>query len=131
VHASHETLTLHSPIAHPTLTMTHHGSPWLTLLARCECLKRHGVGEREGELGADFSSVYEPSRISLPFRLSQIQQHLFKPRPLSSQPIHAMDAKAKKLYLADSPPTVVRLEIKPHFEALSDQQKRYAHHISR
>ena len=54
VHASHEALTLHSPVAHP-------GSPWLTLLARCECLKRHGVGEREGELGADFSSVYPPT----------------------------------------------------------------------
>src|SRR5580658_8736309 len=47
VHASHEALTL-------SLTR---GSPWLTLLARCECLKRHGVGEREGELGADFTSV--------------------------------------------------------------------------
>jgi hypothetical protein len=39
---------------HPSLT---HRSPWLTLLARCECLRRHGVGEREGELGADFSSI--------------------------------------------------------------------------
>ena len=38
---------LRSPFAHP-------GSPWLTLLARCEVLKRHGVGEREGEVGADF-----------------------------------------------------------------------------
>jgi hypothetical protein len=28
--------------------------PYLTLLARCECLKRHGVGEREGGLGAGF-----------------------------------------------------------------------------
>jgi hypothetical protein len=45
VHASHDALTLHSPIA----------SPSLTLLARCECLKRHGVGEGEGELGMDFS----------------------------------------------------------------------------
>jgi hypothetical protein len=56
VHASHETLTLHSPVAHPALT----------LLARCECLKRHGVGEREGELGADFSSVYAPTSVDLP-----------------------------------------------------------------
>jgi hypothetical protein len=32
----------------------------LTLFARCECLKRHGVGEREGELGADFSSIVLP-----------------------------------------------------------------------
>ena len=34
-------------------------------------------------------------------------------------------------YLADSPPSVVRLEIKLHFEALTDEQKLYAHHISR
>jgi hypothetical protein len=53
-HASHEALTLHSPVTHP-------GSPWLTLLARCECLKRHGVGEREGELGADFTSIVLPT----------------------------------------------------------------------
>jgi hypothetical protein len=50
VHAGHETLTL----AHPSL-------PWLILLARCECLKRHGVGGREGELGADFSRIVLPS----------------------------------------------------------------------
>jgi hypothetical protein len=54
VHASHEALTLHSPVARP-------GSPRLTLLARCEYLKRHGVGEREGELGADFTSIDTPS----------------------------------------------------------------------
>jgi hypothetical protein len=42
-----------------------------------------------------------------------------------------MDPKTKQLYLADAPPNVVKLEIKPHFEALSDKQKRYAHHISR
>ena len=54
VHASHEALTLHSPVAHPSLT----------LLARCECLKRHGVGEREGELGADFTSLV-PQRYHL------------------------------------------------------------------
>src|SRR5271168_27486 len=39
-----------SPFAHPSLT----------LLTRCECLKRHGVGEREGELGADFISIDLP-----------------------------------------------------------------------
>ncbi|KAK2748715.1 hypothetical protein FQN57_000296 [Myotisia sp. PD_48] len=38
----------------------------------------------------------------------------------------------KQQYLADSPPTIVRLEIKPHFEALSsDKLKRYSHFISR
>jgi hypothetical protein len=34
---------------------------WLTLVARCECLKRHGVsngvGERESEVRADFGSL--------------------------------------------------------------------------
>jgi hypothetical protein len=42
---------------HPSLTRR---SPWLTLLARWECLKRHGVGERESELGADFNSLVLP-----------------------------------------------------------------------
>jgi hypothetical protein len=46
VHASHEALTLHTPVAHSR-------SPSLTLLARWEFLKRYGVGERESELGAD------------------------------------------------------------------------------
>jgi hypothetical protein len=54
VHASHEVLTLRSPVAHLR-------SPRLTLLARCECLERHGVGERGSELGADFSSLVLPS----------------------------------------------------------------------
>jgi dipeptidyl-peptidase III len=40
-----------------------------------------------------------------------------------------IDARAQ--YYADSPPTVVRLEIAPHFNALNDQQKRYSHHLSR
>src|ERR1700722_2962811 len=39
-----------SPFAHPSLTLR---PPWLTPFTKCECLKRHGVGEREGELGAD------------------------------------------------------------------------------
>ena len=42
-----------------------------------------------------------------------------------------MDPKTKQLYLADRPASVVRLEIRPHFEELSKKQKRYAHHISR
>ena len=35
-----------------------------------------------------------------------------------------MDADTLKQYLADDPPTVARLEIKPHFEALSDKEKK-------
>ncbi|KAH7035302.1 dipeptidyl-peptidase [Microdochium trichocladiopsis] len=42
-----------------------------------------------------------------------------------------MEAQELKHYLADAPPSVVRLEIEKHFDALSDKQKRYAHHISR
>ena len=42
-----------------------------------------------------------------------------------------MDDLPLDQYLADSPPTVVKLEIKPHFDALSDKEKRYAHHIAR
>lgn len=34
-------------------------------------------------------------------------------------------------YYADSPPTTVNLAIEPHFDALTDKQKLYAHHISR
>ena len=34
-------------------------------------------------------------------------------------------------YYADSPPAVVPLTINPHFEALTEQKKLYAHHISR
>lgn len=41
-----------------------------------------------------------------------------------------MNAQELKNFLADSPPSIVRLEIKKHFEALSDKEKRYAHYIS-
>ncbi|KAK7753218.1 hypothetical protein SLS62_004737 [Diatrype stigma] len=42
-----------------------------------------------------------------------------------------MNAEDLKHYLADAPPSVVRLEIEKHFDALTDKQKRYAHYISR
>ncbi|KAF2460940.1 dipeptidyl peptidase-like protein III [Lineolata rhizophorae] len=42
----------------------------------------------------------------------------------------AMDPEVLKHYLADDPPNIVQLKIKPHFDALSDQEKLYAHHIS-
>ena len=44
---------------------------------------------------------------------------------------NAMDESTLKQYLADDPPTVVPLAIKPHFDALSDKEKKYAHYISR
>ncbi|KAI0383834.1 putative dipeptidylpeptidase III [Hypomontagnella monticulosa] len=42
-----------------------------------------------------------------------------------------MDAQELAQYLADAPPSVVRLEIEKHFNALTDRQKRYAHFVSR
>jgi dipeptidyl-peptidase-3 len=42
-----------------------------------------------------------------------------------------MNAQELENFLADSPPTTVNLVIKKHFEALDDQQKRYAHYISK
>jgi len=42
----------------------------------------------------------------------------------------SIDAESLKQYLADNPPAVVPLAIKPHFESLSDKEKLYAHHIS-
>ncbi|KAH9865367.1 hypothetical protein J1614_008950 [Plenodomus biglobosus] len=42
----------------------------------------------------------------------------------------SLDPETLKQYLADSPPTIVPLAIKPHFEALSDKEKLYAHHLS-
>jgi dipeptidyl-peptidase-3 len=41
-----------------------------------------------------------------------------------------MNAETLKHYLADNPPLVVPLAIRPHFEALNDQEKLYAHYIS-
>ncbi|KAF4984185.1 hypothetical protein FZEAL_583 [Fusarium zealandicum] len=43
----------------------------------------------------------------------------------------AMNSHELVHYLADQPPSVVRLEIQKHFDALSDKQKRYAHFISK
>jgi dipeptidyl-peptidase III len=42
----------------------------------------------------------------------------------------ALTAQELNSYLADSPPSVVRLEIEKHFSNLTDKQKRYAHYIS-
>lgn len=37
----------------------------------------------------------------------------------------------KTLYFTDHPPTIVKLEIQPHFEALNKEQRQYAHHLSK
>uniref|UniRef100_A0A060T491 Dipeptidyl peptidase 3 n=1 Tax=Blastobotrys adeninivorans TaxID=409370 RepID=A0A060T491_BLAAD len=50
------------------------------------------------------------------------------PRPSS---IVARHISTMSDYLADSDAPVVPLAVKPHFEALSAQEQRYAHHLSR
>ena len=42
-----------------------------------------------------------------------------------------MDEDTLKNYLADDPPSLVSLEIKNHFDTLSEYEKLYAHYISR
>ncbi|KAJ0164382.1 putative dipeptidyl peptidase 3 [Colletotrichum tanaceti] len=49
----------------------------------------------------------------------------------SRQRFYTMNAQELTHYLADAPPSVVRLEIEKHFEPLTDKQKRYAHFISK
>jgi hypothetical protein len=61
-------------------------------------------------------------------RADLLLQHLVTNSPEITAENHNMD---KSLYLADDPPTVVKLEIAPHFNVLNAKQKRYAHHLSR
>jgi hypothetical protein len=55
----------------------------------------------------------------------------FSTKPTANMIENAMDDATLKQYLADDPPTVVPLAIKPHFDALNDKEKKYAHYISR
>jgi hypothetical protein len=64
-------------------------------------------------------------------RLTQVRLHTPTRLFASFARWQTMDPKTRQLYLADAPPNVVKLEIKPHFEALTEKQKHYAHHISR
>ncbi|KAI1082862.1 peptidase family M49 [Whalleya microplaca] len=63
----------------------------------------------------------KPSFSGNPLRRPGVARSLFS----------TMDAQDLQHYLADAPPSVVRLEIEKHFDALNDKQKRYAHFISR
>jgi hypothetical protein len=67
----------------------------------------------------------------LPFRRVMLQSSSPLNRLAGIQRHFRMDANELKNFLADSPPTTVNLVIKKHFEALTDQQARYAHYISR
>lgn len=72
-----------------------------------------------------------------PLRLSPFPSPLLT-RSLSTSPSRLsrippmMDDSIKQHYLADSPPTVVKLEVKSHFDNLQDEKlRKYAHFISR
>ncbi|KAE8146247.1 dipeptidyl peptidase [Aspergillus avenaceus] len=91
-----------------------------------------------------FSPPHRPSLVPLnrlhhfPRTCSSLTNNLASNSTSHPSVIHAthrvaiMDHKAKQHYLADSPPTVVRLEIKHHFDNLKDAKlRRYAHFISR
>lgn len=77
------------------------------------------------------------SQVSNPLLFASSSSPSLKPRsrlpfvPKLSQRYINMDAQELKSFLADSPPSVVRLEIAKHFEALTDKQKRYAHYIAK
>ncbi|KAF7895368.1 hypothetical protein EAF00_007182 [Botryotinia globosa] len=80
----------------------------------------------------------QPHRPCLPrhFNTRSFSQHLLIPSSFHKiqrfqRKFSTMNAQELKHFLADSPPSVVQLEIKKHFEALSDKEKRYAHYISR
>ncbi|KAL3456799.1 peptidase family M49-domain-containing protein [Aspergillus heterothallicus] len=83
-------------------------------------------------------ALHRPSTLLLPRPLNHPSLRLSSTLPNTPQadsctpPPLIMDANVKQHYLADSPPTVVRLEIKHHFDNLKDKNlRKYAHYISR
>ena len=77
---------------------------------------------------ARFLSPGRTSRQALQ-RLKLFKHQLKYTRPSSTGTM--LDAQVRKQYLADDPPTVVQLQIRTHFEALTDKQKKYAHYVGR
>lgn len=84
-----------------------------------------------------FLASLSPSQLLRRLPSSRVTAYCCRPAakrslPFAPQRFFAkMNPDERAHYLADSPPSVVRLEIEAHFEALSDQQKRYAHFISK
>lgn len=81
-------------------------------------------------VGKSFARITSPS-----LRHCRAARRTSPLTPVRTSPLQTisynMDDHKLRNYLADAPPTVVRLEIKPHFDTLTDQEKRYAHYISR
>jgi dipeptidyl-peptidase-3 len=66
------------------------------------------------------------------FRAVPPSPSLYRSSSSSSPSPSAMDEKTKQHYLADSPPTVVKLQVQPHFDNLQDDKlRKYAHFISK
>ena len=72
---------------------------------------------------------YSP-RLSKPATTTSRGTRITGPNRLFRRQLN-MNAQELSSYLADAPPSVVKLEIAKHFDALADQQKRYAHFISK
>ena len=95
MHASHEALILHSPVAHPR-------SPSLTLVhpaREVRVLKRHGVSGGEGELGADFTSLVPPIVSNLGCTaICPVNHHNSQLRrsPLTGEPYESCAAMANR-----------------------------------
>ena len=89
------------------------------LPTKFECQPRPTPGPAPPSYSCLVTPVRRGMNISPLNRISSIQRHF------------TMNAQELKNFLADSPPSAVNLEIKKHFEALDDKQKRYAHFISR
>lgn len=76
---------------------------------------------------ATFTPYKRPTTLPHHSSLVQVAAFSYSPKMLEN----AMDETTLKQYLADDPPTCAPLAIKPHFEALNQQEKHYAHYISR
>ena len=71
--------------------------------------------------------LLQPLSRRLPFSFPLSSSHR-----LASSVTATMEANLKQYYLADSPPSVVRLEVKHHWDNLKDKTlRKYAHYISR
>lgn len=98
-------------------------------------LSRSFVYQRSNNSSLDTRKYYYSTNINTTSSLRRLRPRttqLALSKQLTRQNhIDTMDAAELANYLADSPPTVVPLEIKKHFEALTVRQKRYAHYISK
>jgi hypothetical protein len=95
-------------------------------------------GTTDFPIGQDRSSesCKGPSSVSFNFpscatsRQASFLHNFSFPKPYRLLNNMAIDDETLSHYLADSPPTIVPLAIKSHFEALTEKEQLYAHYIS-